>query len=181
MIKVVVVHFHGQSRPTATGSDISSDISHGADLAITLMAEQIGRSPERKGKRVFGWFLLGCDGQNTVLTVVDGHAVLFKVVALVNPAGVGEGLLFGHRGPGEAAQVGSHQADVAPPAVVPGHVRGGVGVGAAHQAAVLPVLAVRARNGVGGGELTVHPDVSFQVCQTWEHLRPPWREQKSAD
>lgn len=36
---------HGLRRPTATGSDITSDKSHGADLNITLIAEQIGRIP----------------------------------------------------------------------------------------------------------------------------------------
>lgn len=174
-----MARFHRQSRPTATGSDISRDISHGADLAITLIAEQIGRSPAIKAKCVFRCFLLVFDGQNKVLTVMDGHAVLLKVTALVNPAGVGEGPLIGKRGPGEAAQIWSHQADVAPPAVLCGHVSDSVGVGAAHQTAVLPILAVGAGARVGGWKLTVHPDVSLQVCQTWKHLRPPWREQKS--
>lgn len=129
----------------ATGSDISRDISHGADLAITLIAEQIGRSPAIKAKCVFRWFLLVFDGQNKVLTVMDGHAVLLKVGALVNPAGVGKGPLIGKCGPGEAAQIWSHQADVAPPTVLCGHVSDGVGDGAAHQTAVLPILAVGAR------------------------------------
>lgn len=94
---------------------------------------------------------------------MHGHAVLFPGVALVNPAGVGEGLLIRQRGPGEAAQLGIDQADVAPPAVLCGHVDDGVGVGAAHQPAVLPVLAVGAGHLVSGGKLTVHPDVSLQV------------------
>lgn len=177
-VTVVEVRFQGQSRPTATGSDISRDISHGADLAITLIAEQMGRSPANKAKGVFRWFLLVFEGQNKVLTMMDGHAVLLKVVALVNPAGVGEGPLIGKRGPGEATQVWSHQADVAPPAVVYGHVSDGAGQSAAHQAAVLAILAVGTRTRVGGRKLTVHPDVSLQVRQTWKHLRPPWREQK---
>lgn len=109
---------------------------------------------------------------------MDGHAVLLEVVALVNPAGVGEGPLIGKRGPGEAAQIRSHQADVAPPAVLCGHVGDGVGESAAHQTAVLPILAVGAGARVGGWELTVHPDVPLQVGQAWKHLRPPWREQK---
>lgn len=174
-----MVRFQGESRPTATGSDISRDNSHGADLAITLMAEQIVRCPAEKAKCAFRCSLLVFDGQNKGLTVMDGHAVFLKVVALVNPAGVGEGLLIGKRGPGEAAQVWSHQADVAPPAVLCGHVSDGVGKGAAHQTAVLPILAVGAAARVGGRKLTVHPDVSLQVRQTWKHLRPPWREEKS--
>ncbi len=39
------VRVHGLRRPTATGSDITSDRNHGADLNITLIAEQIGRIP----------------------------------------------------------------------------------------------------------------------------------------
>lgn len=175
---MVEVRFQGLRSPTATGSDISNDISHGADLAITLMAEQMGRSPANKAKGVFRWFLLVCEGQDEVLTVVDGHAVLFEVVSLVNPAGVGVRPLVGQRGPGEAAQVWSHQADVAPPAVVYGHVSDGAGVSAAHQAAVLAVLAVGPGARVGDWKLAVHPDVPLQVGQTREHLRPPWREQQ---
>lgn len=113
-----------------------------------------------------------------ILTVMDGHAVLLPAAALVNPAGVGERLLVVHRGPGEAAQIGIDQADVAPPAVLRGHVDDGVGEGAAHQAAVLPVLAVGAGDLVGLRELAVHPDVSLQVSQTRKHLRPARREQK---
>ena len=94
---------------------------------------------------------------------MDGHAVLLPAVALVNPAGVGERLLVGQRGPGEAAQIRHDQADVAPPAVLRGHVDDGVGEGAAHQAAVLTIFTVRAGDLVGGRELTVHPDVSLQV------------------
>jgi len=94
---------------------------------------------------------------------MDGHAVLQPLLPLVHPACVGEGLLVGQRGPGEAAQVGVHQAYVAPPAVLCGHVDHGVGERAAHQAAVLPVLAVRPGHLVGGGELTVHPHISLQV------------------
>lgn len=108
---------------------------------------------------------------------MDGHAVLLEVVALVNPAGVGVRPLIGKRGPGEAAQVWSHQADVAPPAIIYGHVSDGGGVSAAHQAAVLTILAVGAGTRVGDRKLTVHPNVSLQVRQTWKHLRPPWREQ----
>lgn len=110
---------------------------------------------------------------------MDGHAVLLKGVALVNPAGIGEGPLVSKRGPGEAAQVWRHQADIAPPAVVYGHISDAAGESAAHQAAVLPILAVGALTRVGGWKLTVHPDISLQVRQTWKHLRPPWREQKS--
>lgn len=112
---------------------------------------------------------------------MDGHAVLFKVFALVDPAGVGEGPFIGKWGPGEAAEIWSHQADVAPPTVLCGHISDGVGVGAAHQTAVLPIFAVGAGARVGGWKLTVHPDVALQVCQTWKHLRPPWREQKGGD
>lgn len=171
------VRLQGQRRPTATGSDISNDISHGADLAITLIAEQMGRSPANKEKGVFRWFLLMFEGLNKVLTVMDGHAVLLKVVALVHPAGVGVRPLISKWGPGEAAQVWSHQTDVGPPAVVYGHVSDGDGVRGAHQAAVLTILAVGAGTRVGGRKLTVHPDVSLQVRQTWKHLRPPRREQ----
>lgn len=94
---------------------------------------------------------------------MNGHAVLLPVVALINPAGVGVRLLISQRGPCEAAQIGKDQADVAPPAVVHGHVVDVVGVGAAHQPAVLPILTVGPRDLVGGRELTVHPDVSLQV------------------
>lgn len=94
---------------------------------------------------------------------MDGHAVLLPAAALVNPAGVGERLLISQRGPGEAAQIRTDQADIAFPAVLCGHIDDGVGVGAAHQAAVLPVLTVGAGDLVGGWKLTVHPDVSLQV------------------
>lgn len=97
------------------------------------------------------------------LTVMDSHAVLLPAVALVNPAGVGERPLISQRGPGEAAQIGSDQADVAPPAVLCGHIDDGVGVGAAHQPAILTILTVGAGDLVGGWKLTVHPDVSLQV------------------
>lgn len=63
---------------------------------------------------------------------MHGHAVLLPALPLVNPACVGEGPLVGERRPGEAAQVGVGQADVAPPAVLHGHVRDHVGVSAAH-------------------------------------------------
>lgn len=39
------MNIQGLKRPTATGSDITSDKNHGADSNITLIAEQIGRSP----------------------------------------------------------------------------------------------------------------------------------------
>lgn len=94
---------------------------------------------------------------------MHSHAVLLPAGALVNPAGVGVRLLISQRGPGEAAQSGIDQADVAPPAVLSGHIDDGVGVGAAHQPAVLPILTVRSWDLVGGWELTVHPDVSLQV------------------
>lgn len=94
---------------------------------------------------------------------MHGHAVLFPAVSLVNPARVGVRLLVSQWGPGEAAQIGRDQADVAPPPVVDGHVDDGVGIGAAHQPAVLPILTVRPRDLVGGWELTVHPDISLQV------------------
>lgn len=42
------VRVHGLRRPTATGSDITRDKSHGADLNITLIAEQIGRVPAKE-------------------------------------------------------------------------------------------------------------------------------------
>lgn len=38
----------GLRRPTATGSENTSDKSQGADLNITLIAEQIGRSPVKE-------------------------------------------------------------------------------------------------------------------------------------
>lgn len=109
---------------------------------------------------------------------MDGHAVLLPGVALVNPAGVGERPLIGQRRPGEAAQIGTDQADVAPPAVLRRHVDDSIGVSAAHQPAVLTVLTVGARDLVGGRKLTVHPDVSFQVGEARKHLRPTWGEQK---
>lgn len=95
--------------------------------------------------------------------MMHGHAILFPGGALVNPAGVGVRLLISHRGPGEAAQIRRDQADVAPPAVLSGHIDDSVGVGAAHQTAVLPILTVGAWDLVGGWELTVHSDVSLQV------------------
>lgn len=42
---------HGLRRPTATGSDITSDKNQGADLNITLIAEQIGRSPATEAEK----------------------------------------------------------------------------------------------------------------------------------
>lgn len=105
------------------------------------------------------------------------HAVLLPRAALVHPAGVRVGLLIGHRRPGKATQSRGDQADVAPPAVVHRHEGDSVGVGAAHQPAVLTVLTVRALDLVSGWELTVHPDVSLQVGETREHLGSAWREQ----
>lgn len=98
-----------------------------------------------------------------ILTVMHGHAVLLPAVSLVNPAGVGEGPLIGQRRPGEATQCGVDQADVAPPAVLHGHVDDVVGVSAAHQPTVLPILAVGAGHLVCGREFTVHPNISLQV------------------
>lgn len=95
--------------------------------------------------------------------MVHGHAVLLPAAALVNPTRVGERLLIGHWGPCEAAQRRSHQADVASPAVLCGHVVDNIGVGAAYQPAVLPILTVGPGHLVGGWKLTVHPDVSLQV------------------
>lgn len=109
---------------------------------------------------------------------MDSHAVLLPAVALVDPAGVGERLLISQRGPGKATYIIVDQADIAPPAVIYGHVDDGVGVGGAHQAAVLPVLTVGAGHLIGGWKLTVHPDISLQVSETWKHLRPTWSEQK---
>lgn len=106
------------------------------------------------------------------------HAVLLPALPLVHPAGVGEGPLVGQWRPGEAAQVGVDQADVAPPAVLHGHVGDNVGVGAAHQPTVLPILAVGARHLVGGRELAVHPHVSLQVSETRKNLRSLRREKK---
>lgn len=94
---------------------------------------------------------------------MHGHAVLFPAVALVNPACVGVRLLISQWGPCETAKVGRDQADIAPPAVLNGHIDDSVGVGAAHQSAVLPILTVRPRDLVGRRELTVHPDVSLQI------------------
>lgn len=94
---------------------------------------------------------------------MHSHAVLLPAVALVNPAGVGLRCLIGQWGPGEAAQSGTDQADVTSPAVLSGHVDDSVGVGAAHQPAVLTVLTVGAWNLVGGWKLTVHPHISLQV------------------
>lgn len=98
------------------------------------------------------------------LTLMNGHAVLLPVATLVNPAGVGEGPLISKCGPGEAAQVGSDQANITPPAVLCGYIGDGIGIGAAHQPAVLPILAIRAVNLVGDWKLAVHPDISLQVC-----------------
>jgi len=39
------VGVHGLRRPTAMGRDMTRDRNHGADLNITLIAEQIGRIP----------------------------------------------------------------------------------------------------------------------------------------
>ena len=94
---------------------------------------------------------------------MNSHAVLLPAAALINPAGVGVRLLIGQRGPGEAAQIGKDEADVAPPAVLCGHIGDGVGEGAANQSAVLPILTVGTGDLVGGRELTVHPDISLQV------------------
>lgn len=95
--------------------------------------------------------------------MMHSHAVLLPAVALVNSAGVGVRLLISQRGPGEAAQCGSDQADIASPTILGGHVDDGIGVGAAHQPAVLPILTVGPRDLVGGRKLTVHPDISLQV------------------
>lgn len=94
---------------------------------------------------------------------MDSHAVLFPRAALVNPAGVGKRFLVSQRGPGEAAQIRSDQADVTPPAVLCGHIGDSVWEGAAHQPTVLPILTVGAGDLVGGWKLTVHPDISLQV------------------
>ena len=113
------------------------------------------------------------------LTLVNGQAVLLPGQALVHAAGEGVGLLVRHRGPGEAAQGGADQADVGAPAVVHGHQVDHVGVGAAHQPAVLAVLAVGARELLGGGELTVHPEVPLQVGEAGVHLGPARLEQEA--
>ena len=94
---------------------------------------------------------------------MHGHAVLLPFGALVNPAGVCIRLLFSHWGPGEAADSGSDQADVAPPAILSGHIDVDIGVGATNQPAVLSILTVGAWDLVSGWELTIHPDVSLQV------------------
>lgn len=148
-----------------------------------LIAEQIGRIPAREQK---GWFqcFFYCrldatkELEWTLLTVMHGHAVLLPAGALVNPAGVCKRSLISQWGPGKATQSRGHQADVAPPAVLGGHVDDSVGVGAAHQSAVLPILTVGGSDVVRGQELTVNPDVSLQVSQTWKHLRPARSEQK---
>lgn len=163
-----MIEIHGLKRPTAIGSDATSDNNQGADLNITLIAEQIGRIPAKEQKVSSGEVLAlliwsEYELYESLLTVMHGHAVLLPVVALINSAGVGVRFLIRHRSPGEAAQTGTDQADVAPPAILGGHVDDGVGVGAAHQPAVLPILTVRPGDFVGGGELAVHPDVSFQV------------------
>lgn len=168
------MNVHGLSRPTAMGSDMTRDKNHGVDSNNTLIAEQMGRIPATEHNLTLDIVSLEVWREKpraelprriqTALTVMDRHAVLLPAAALVNPAGVGEGLLISQRGPGEAAQIRSDQADVAPPPVLCGHIDHGVGVGAAHQAAVLTILAVGARDLVGGWKLTVHPDVMLQVC-----------------
>lgn len=94
---------------------------------------------------------------------MNGHAVLLPAVALINPAGIGVRLLISHRGPGETAQIGVGQADVAPSTVFHGHINDLVGVGGAHYPAVLTKLTVGAGDLIGLWELTVHPDISLQV------------------
>lgn len=108
---------------------------------------------------------------------MNSHAVFLPAVALINPTGVGVRPLIGHGRPGEAAQIGKDQADVASPAVLRGHINDFVGDGAADQTAVLAVLTVGAGDLVGGRKLTVHPDVSLQVSQTGKHLRSTGSEQ----
>lgn len=95
---------------------------------------------------------------------MNGHAVLLPAATLVNPAGVSGGSLISQWDPGEAAQVGSDQANITPPAVLYGYIGDGIGIGAAHQPAILPILAISAGNLVGDWKLAVHPDISFQVC-----------------
>lgn len=109
---------------------------------------------------------------------MNSHAVLLPSAPLINPAGVGVRLLIGHRRPGEAAQIRVDQAYVAPSTVVYGHVDDLVGEGGPHQPAVLPILAVGAGDLVGLRELTVHPDISLQVGETWKHLGPTWSKQE---
>lgn len=109
---------------------------------------------------------------------MHSHAVLLPVVTLVNSAGVGVRLLISQWSPDEAAQICTDQANIASSAVVMGHISDSVRVGAAHQPAVLPILTVRSRDLIGGRELTVHPNISLQVSETWKHLRPTRREQK---
>lgn len=109
---------------------------------------------------------------------MDSHAVLLPGVALVNPAGVGERSLISQGGPGEAAQVWTDQADVAPPSILHGHIDYCVGEGAANQPAVLSILAVGPGDLISFWKLTVHPDISLQVRETWKHLRPTWSKQK---
>ena len=110
---------------------------------------------------------------------MNGQAVLLPGQALVHTAGEGVGLLVRHRGPGEATQGGGDQADVGAPAVVHGHQVDHVGVGAAHQPAVLAVLAVGPRQLLCGGELTVHPEVPLQVGEAGVHLGPARLEQEA--
>lgn len=174
VVPIVTLPAQGLMRPTATGSEITSVKNHGADLNITLTAQQMGMIPETEDGGLDRALQGEAETKSRGLTVMNRHAVLLPAVALINPAGVGVGLLVGHRGPGEAAQIGRDQADVAPSAVVRGHVGDHVGVGAAHQPAVLTVLTVRARDLVGGQELTVHPDISLQISETGKHLGPLW-------
>lgn len=101
--------------------------------------------------------------EQTLLTVMNRHAVLLPGVALINAAGVGVRLLISHRGPGETAQIRIGQADVAPPTVLCGHINDLVGVGGAHYPAVLAKLTVGAGDLIGLWELAVHPDISLQV------------------
>lgn len=94
---------------------------------------------------------------------MDSHAVLLPGVALVNPAGVSERPLISQGGPGEAAQVWTDQADVAPPSILHGHIHDCVWVSAANQPAVLSILTVGPGDLICFWKLTVHPDISLQV------------------
>lgn len=53
-----IVEGYGLRRPTATGSDITSDNNQGADLNITLIAEQIGKIPATEQKMSLGEVLV---------------------------------------------------------------------------------------------------------------------------
>lgn len=110
--------------------------------------------------------------------MVNSQAVLFPAVALVNSAGVGMGLLISQWSPGQAAQSGSGQADITSSAVLNGNIDDCIWISTTHQSAVLSVLTERTRYLVSGWKLTVYPDVSLQVCETWKHLRPTWCKQK---